>query len=87
MFYKLKVCGHSASSKATGPFLQQALSHFLSLGHILVILIILQYYVCYGNLGLVILGIPNGEFFGNKGCFFFFFRAAPAAYGSSKARG
>jgi hypothetical protein len=41
-FYKLKVCGNPASSKSVVTIFPTACAHFLSLCHILVILVILQ---------------------------------------------
>jgi len=37
-FYKMKVCGNPAWSKSSGAMFPKALAHFLSLGHIWVIL-------------------------------------------------
>ena len=41
-FYKLKVCGNPKWSKAMGVIFPTAIAHFLSLGHVLVILAICQ---------------------------------------------
>lgn len=41
-FYKLKVCGNPKWSKAMGVIFPTAIAHFLSLGHVLVILVIFQ---------------------------------------------
>lgn len=51
-FYKMKVCGNSASSKSTGTIFPTASAHFLSLCHILITVTIFQtfYHICYGDL-------------------------------------
>ena len=41
-FYTLKVCGNPAWSKSMGVIFPTAIAHFLSLGHVLVILAIFQ---------------------------------------------
>ena len=54
MHYKSKVCGNPVSSKSVSSIFQTELSCFISLYHILIILIIFQtfhyYFICYGYL-------------------------------------
>ena len=54
MFYKLKVCGNRVWSKSVGAIFPKAFAHFVSLCHILVILItfhtFLHYYIYYDSL-------------------------------------
>ena len=52
-FYRLKVCGNSALSKAISAIFPTAFAHFLPLCCILVILIFqtfFYYYICYDGL-------------------------------------
>ena len=42
IFYKLRICGHPASSKSIGTIFLTAFAHFMSLCHILVILTVFQ---------------------------------------------
>ena len=49
VFYKLKTCGNPASSKSVGAILPRAFYHFVSLYHILVILIIFQAFPSFSS--------------------------------------
>ena len=66
VFYKWKVCGNPVSCKSVWAIFPTVFAHFMSLGHILVILAVFEMsycYICYGDLWPVIFGIAIAKRF------------------------